>query len=69
MNVRVELPDDIVEQIDHIASDRSAFVKEAVQRMLRESAEPTRDEIERINELSEELNREAEDVLEYQVIP
>jgi hypothetical protein len=36
---------------------------------LRESMESPRDEIARINDLSEELNREAEDVLEYQVIP
>lgn len=69
MTVHVDLPDDLVKQIDHIALDRSAFVAEAVKRLLRESAEPTRDELERINELSEELNREAQDVLEYQVIP
>jgi metal-responsive CopG/Arc/MetJ family transcriptional regulator len=67
--MHVELPDDLVKQIDHIASDRSAFVTEAVKRLLRESAEPIHDEIERINQLSEELNREAADVLEYQVIP
>jgi len=64
----VELPDDLVKRIDQIASNRSAFVTEAVKRLLRESAEPIHD-IERINELSEELIREAEDVLEYQIIP
>jgi len=69
MTVQVNLPDDLAEQIDDVAADRSAFVAEAVKRMLRESQEPTRDEVDRINELSDELNREAEDVLEYQVIP
>lgn len=69
MPMHVELPDDLVKQIDQIASNRSAFVAEAVKRLLRESNEPLHDETERINALSEELNREAEDVLEYQVIP
>ena len=69
MTVQIPLPDDLARQIDEVTADRSAFVTEAVKRMLRESTESARDEIERINELSEELNREAEDVLEYQVIP
>jgi predicted transcriptional regulator len=69
MSVTVTLPDDLAEQIDHIAADRTAFVTEAVVRLLRESSVPAmEDEIARINELAEELNREAEDVLEYQVI-
>jgi len=67
MTVQVDLPDDLVKEIDHVAADRSAFVTEAVKRMLRD-AEPAADEIERINALAEELNREAEEVLEYQVI-
>jgi len=69
VTVQVNLPEDLVKQIDHIAGDRSAFVAEAVKRMLRESTESPRNDIELINELSEELNREAQDVLEYQVIP
>ncbi len=69
MSVQINLPDDLAEQIDHIAADRSAFVAEAVRRLLRESSEvPTTDDLTRINELADELNREAEDVLEYQVI-
>jgi metal-responsive CopG/Arc/MetJ family transcriptional regulator len=68
MNVHVNLPEELVEQMDHVAADRSAFVAEAVKRMLRESTEIGRGEIERINDLSDELNLEAEDVLEYQVI-
>jgi metal-responsive CopG/Arc/MetJ family transcriptional regulator len=68
MSEQVTLTDDLAEQIDHVAADRTAFVTEAVRRLLRESAETTRhDEVARINEVADELNREAEDVLEYQV--
>ncbi len=69
MSVHVTLPDDLAEQIDHVAADRTAFVTEAVRRLLRESCEATADdEVARINAVADELNREAEDVLEYQVI-
>ncbi len=69
MSVQVSLPDDLAEQIDHVATDRTAFVTEAVRRLLRDSVEPSsEDEVARINEIAGELNREAEDVLEYQVI-
>jgi len=68
MSVQVSLPDDLAEQIDDVAADRTAFVTEAVRRLLRESSEVTKgDEVARINEVADELNREAEDVLEYQV--
>lgn len=68
MSVQITLPDDLAEQIDHIAADRTAFVTEAVRRLLREGLETSNvDEIARINEVADELNREAEDVLEYQV--
>jgi metal-responsive CopG/Arc/MetJ family transcriptional regulator len=69
MTVHVNLPDDLVEQIDSFAPDRSAFIEEAVKRMLRESTDSVPDETGRINQLADELNREAEEVLEYQVIP
>ena len=69
MSVQITLPDDLAEQIDHVATDRTAFVAEAVRRLLRDSSEETADdEVARINEVADELNREAEDVLEYQVI-
>ena len=69
MTVQVSLPDDLAEQIDHVATDRTAFVTEAVRRLLRESGEAgADDEVARINEVADDLNREAEDVLEYQVI-
>ena len=70
MSVLIPLPDDLAEQIDDVATDRSAFVAEAVRRYLRESSEISRgDEAARINDVADELNREAEDVLEYQIFP
>jgi hypothetical protein len=68
VSVPINVPDELAAQIDDISSDRSAFVTEAVRRLLRESAPGgDRREIDRINELADELNREAEEVLEYQV--
>jgi len=69
MSVQVNISEELAEQIDHVATDRTAFVTEAVRRLLRQSSESaTESEVARINELADELNREAEDVLEYQVI-
>jgi len=69
MSVPVNLPDELAAQIDDVSRDRAAFVTEAVRRLLRESShESLQSELERINELADELNQEAEDVLEYQVI-
>lgn len=69
MSVPVNLPDELAAQIDHITRDRTRFVAEAVRRLLHESGRrPAEDETARINQFADELNREAEDVLEYQVI-
>ena len=69
VSVHITIPDDLAEQIDHVATDRTAFVTEAVRRFLRDaSTAKLEDEVARINELADELNREAEEVLEYQVI-
>jgi metal-responsive CopG/Arc/MetJ family transcriptional regulator len=69
MSVNIAIPDDLAEQIDHVATDRTAFVAEAVRRLLRDTSIPTlEEEVARINQFADELNREAEDVLEYQVI-
>jgi metal-responsive CopG/Arc/MetJ family transcriptional regulator len=67
MSVQVTLPDDLVAQIDNVSSDRNAFVTEAVRRQLRKTPSSV-DEIARINELADELNKEASEVLEYQAI-
>ena len=70
MTIQVTLPDELVARIDNLAQDRTAFVVQAIRSLLRESETTTdAEETARINEVAEELNREAEDVLEYQVIP
>jgi len=66
MSVQITLPDELAAQIDDVA-DRNAFVTEAVRRLLHKSPTPA-DEVARINELADELNQEAADVVEYQVI-
>jgi len=67
--MHIDLPDELVAQIDAVADDRAAFVAEAVRRLLREPGDASdKNEIDLINELADELNAEAEDVLEYQVI-
>ena len=70
MTIQVTLPDDLVARIDNLTGDRAAFVVDAIRSFLRETETATdADEIARINSAADELNREAEDVLEYQVIP
>jgi metal-responsive CopG/Arc/MetJ family transcriptional regulator len=70
MTIHVNLPDELVARIDNVTEDRAAFVVQAIRRLLRESERSSDvEEIARINEVADELNREAEDVLEYQVIP
>jgi metal-responsive CopG/Arc/MetJ family transcriptional regulator len=70
MSVQVSLPDELAAEIDHVARDRAAFVTEAVRRLLREvPIRSSTEETALINQFAEELNREAEDALEYQVIP
>jgi metal-responsive CopG/Arc/MetJ family transcriptional regulator len=69
MSVQITLPDDLARQIDHVATDRTAFVAEAVRRLLRDSSDSTlEDDVAQINQHADELNREADDVLEYQVM-
>jgi metal-responsive CopG/Arc/MetJ family transcriptional regulator len=70
MTIHVNLPDELVARIDTVTQDRAAFVVEAIRNLLRESETSNdSDETARINEVADELNREATDVLEYQVIP
>jgi metal-responsive CopG/Arc/MetJ family transcriptional regulator len=69
MTIEVNLPEELVARIDELAEDRGEFVVRAVTKMLRENDRGGDDqELARINSVAEELNREAEDVLEYQVI-
>lgn len=68
MSVTVQLPEDLAAEIDTVSNDRPTFVSEAVRQALREApAKRLAEEILRINSVEEELNREASDVLEYQV--
>lgn len=70
MTIQVSVPDELVTRIDNLTSDRASFVLDAIRTSLRESeATADTDEIARINSAAEDLNREAEDVLEYQAIP
>lgn len=69
MSVNVKIPEDLAEQIDRLAADRNAFVERAVRKVLDERLVPAADEIARINENADQLNREAGEVLEFQVIP
>ena len=69
MSVTVHLPEDLAAKIDSVSNDRSAFVADAVRQALRErSAKDVTEEVARIDPVAEELNREASEVLEYQVI-
>lgn len=69
MSVTVQLPEDLAAEIDSVSKDRSAFVTVAVRKALREGSEKhLAEEVARINSVAEELNREASEVLEYQVI-
>jgi len=66
MSTQVNLPDELAAQIDVVASDRTAFVAEAVRRALREAnRESATGELEAINAVADELNSEAEDVLAF----
>jgi metal-responsive CopG/Arc/MetJ family transcriptional regulator len=67
VTVQVTLPDELVELIDNVAADRSAFVAEAVRRHLRASRKRNLDqEVAAINAVVDQLNREGEDALSYQ---
>ncbi|MGH7484348.1 MAG: hypothetical protein ACRD3J_11370 [Thermoanaerobaculia bacterium] len=66
MAIQVTLPDDLIAEIDMVSADRGRFITDAVRRILRESSLAQQAEVDRINEVADELNREAADVLEYQ---
>jgi metal-responsive CopG/Arc/MetJ family transcriptional regulator len=66
MTVEVNLPEDLIAQIDTISDDRSRFITDAVRRILGAQSIDHRAEVDRINAVADELNREAADALEYQ---
>ena len=69
MSINVPLPDDVVAAIDRASSNREAFVAEAVRQLLRtrDSKQPSGD-LATIEAHAEELNAEAADVLQFQII-
>ena len=68
MSVNVPISDDLAAQIDKVARDRAKFVEQAVRRLLGETSVHSGDELARINQVADQLNEEAADVLEFQVI-
>ena len=70
----VTLSKEVLASIDRMAGSnqsRSAFIEAVLRRFLLEQAKMARDarELELLNQHSEELNAEAEDVLDYQAHP
>jgi metal-responsive CopG/Arc/MetJ family transcriptional regulator len=66
MTVEVNLPEDLIAQIDSVANDRNQFIAEAVRRVLGAKRIDHKAEVDRINAVADEINREAADALEYQ---
>lgn len=66
MTVEVNLPEDLIAQIDTISDDRNQFITEAVRRVLGAKTIDHKAEVDRINAVADELNQEAADALEYQ---
>jgi metal-responsive CopG/Arc/MetJ family transcriptional regulator len=66
MTVEVNLPEELIAQIDTISKDRNQFITDAVRRVLGAKTIDHKAEVDRINAVADELNREAADVLEYQ---
>jgi metal-responsive CopG/Arc/MetJ family transcriptional regulator len=70
----VTISGDVLKEMDQLAgraSNRSAFVETAVRRFIEQLRRERRNasDLEIINRKSRQLNREAADVLEYQVMP
>ena len=70
MPIQITLPDDLAAQIGKVSGDPSQFVAAAVRQVLRDASPSSQNEqVEQINRVVDELNREATDVLEFQAIP
>jgi len=67
----VTLPAELLESIDHVDPNRSAFIERASKAYLARLEKARRDQkdLAIINANAESLNREAEDVLGYQSLP
>jgi metal-responsive CopG/Arc/MetJ family transcriptional regulator len=67
----VTLPSTLLEEIDRLNSNRSAFFEQAAKLYLAQGAKHNRDAKDAaiLERNAERLNREAADVLEYQDLP
>ena len=67
----ITLPADLLERVDRIDSNRSAFLERAALVYLArlEQARRDRRDIAIINRHARRLNREAQETLEYQMLP
>jgi metal-responsive CopG/Arc/MetJ family transcriptional regulator len=67
----VTLPSTLLEEIDRLNSNRSAFFEQAARLYLAQGAKHDRDAKDAaiLERNAERLNREAADVLEYQDLP
>ncbi len=70
----ITLSEDLLETVDHFAlqyKNRSEFIEIALRKMIAQMNREQQDarDMEIINQHLDELNAEAKDVLEYQVIP
>jgi metal-responsive CopG/Arc/MetJ family transcriptional regulator len=67
----VTLPSALLEAIDRVDQNRSAFLERAAEDYLARTAKAERDarDLAIINKNAKRLNREALDVLEYQDVP
>jgi len=67
----ITLPADLLERVDRVDSNRSAFLERAAVVYLArlERADRDRRDIAIINRHARRLNREARETLEYQILP
>jgi len=72
MQTNIQIPDGIANELFRRAPhpvDRSALLEEIIEEYFASHPGRGQSELELINDHAEELNREAADVLDYQVIP
>lgn len=64
----ITLPEELLERIDQVGNNRSALIERATLAYLDKLSREERDrrDIEILNRHADEMNREMEDILEYQ---
>ena len=71
VKISITLPDTLLSAIDRVSSNRSTLLEKAARKYLMDEACASRKKRDAgiLAQISEALNREAEDVLEYQSLP